>query len=98
MSTTYTARSRDHLLWLRFPAKTAEERRPERIAVIYENVVVGALGAHALECQRDELAVVARLDQPLAVRVLKGGRDIVNKFWKSSTICSNHRHLLLFPF
>lgn len=68
---TYTARCGDHLLRLRFPAKTSQERWPERVSVIHENVVVGALGAHTLECQRNKLAIVARLDQPLAMGVLK---------------------------
>lgn len=68
---TYTARCGYHLLRLRFPAKTAQQRRPERVTVVHENVVVRAFGAHTVECQRYKLAIVARLNQPLAVRVLQ---------------------------
>lgn len=75
MISTYTARGGDHLLRLGFAAKAAQQRRLERVAVVDEHIVVRALGAHASEGERDELAVVARLDQPLAVRVLRMNCD-----------------------
>lgn len=78
---TYTARCGDHLLRLGFATKTAQERRPKRVAVINENVVIWAFSAHTLECQCDELAVVAGLDQPLTMRVLvdRGEESIIDR-------------------
>lgn len=51
-------------------AEAAEKRRPKGVPVVDEDVVVGALGAHAAEAERDELVALVRLDQPLAVAVL----------------------------
>lgn len=71
---TYAARCCDHLLWLRFPAKTAQQRRPKRIPIVHENIVVGAFGAHTVECERNKLAVITRFNQPFTVRVLERKR------------------------
>lgn len=68
---TYTSGTGDESLRLGLAAEAAQQRRIEGVAVVHVNIVVGAFRAHAMEGQRDELALVAGLNQPLAVRVLR---------------------------
>ena len=59
------------MLGLGFPTETAQKRRPERVTVVDEHVVVRAFRPHAAKAQRDELIGAVRLYQPFAVAVLR---------------------------
>lgn len=75
---TYTARASDHVLRFRVATKATQQRGPERVAIVDEDVIVRALGAHAAEFERYKLTIILRPYQPLAVRVLGGGNTPKN--------------------
>lgn len=67
---TYTAGRCNDLLRFGLSTEAAQQWRLEGVAIVNENVVVGAFRAHASEYQRYELAVIFSFDQPLAVWIL----------------------------
>lgn len=97
---TYTSGRRHHSLGFGFTAKTAEQWRSERIPVVDKYIIERALGAHASEVERDVLAIILSLYQPLAVRILGviiSGRSVADfsvRFVKNAS-CFVARLLLM---